>query len=444
MRWDLGAILKVLTGLLSVVMVTAAHGQSVDIRVQQIGVGGAFRTGEMTGMQVELSSRVAEPTPAFVQWEVTNPDGDIAEYGRSVTLTPNLPTNVWLYAPLLPSPHVDAGTVWTVRVLEQDDEAIGRELGVSRVSPSDVSHRLVPIRHGMIGVIGTSQQMGLGAYDVQNRLLDSPNGAHEYTQVVAGIAPNDLPDRWEALQGFEAFVWGPGRDASPADLRVDPANSLREYIRRGGHLIIALPEVGDDWSLGRADANELSDLLPENAPRLDEDVPVAELLPILSKSRDVGADDDDVRMAIRVFAEADGSFDAINNGYEPLLALADGRIVGVQRMYGFGRITLIGVDVASPRLAGLRYRLPHADVLWNRVLGRRADAPTAVEIRALEDDEQLSAGRINSRLIEMPEMILGRLDMRRHAGIAVMLSLLVFTVYWLVAGPGGFFLLRQF
>ena len=53
-------------------------------------------------MRVRLLSKLNEPTPVWVQWQVPNADGDIAECGRSLTLTPNQPALTWVYAPLPP------------------------------------------------------------------------------------------------------------------------------------------------------------------------------------------------------------------------------------------------------------------------------------------------------------------------------------------------------
>ena len=52
---------------------------------------GAWRPGDMVGIRVilklEPTSQLGEGIGAWVQWEVPNADGDIAEYGRQVTLT---------------------------------------------------------------------------------------------------------------------------------------------------------------------------------------------------------------------------------------------------------------------------------------------------------------------------------------------------------------------
>ena len=79
-------------------------------------------------------------------------------------------------------------------------------------------------------------------------------------------------------------------------------------------------------------------------------------------------------LGLRVFSDAHGTYDAIDNGYAPLIALPDGRVVAIQRIFGHGRITLVGIDLAAlpkqvPLSNGLLGGLPQCDVFWNRVLG---------------------------------------------------------------------------
>src|SRR5439155_13267737 len=105
--------------------------------------------------------------------------------------------------------------------------------------------------------------------------------------------------------------------------------------------------------------------------RKDEAVPVKSLLPLLSKTDIIRGN---IEVSLRVFKDLLGPFNAIDNRYEPLLALPDGRVVAIQRTFGFGRITVIGIDLADGRMAGLA--LPQADAFWNRILGRRNDTPT--------------------------------------------------------------------
>src|SRR5436190_1654363 len=94
--------------------VPALAQTGVTIDVDQFGVGGAIRQGDLAAVRLKLTSNLTQPTAVWVQWQVPNADGDIGEYGRSLTLTPNQTSLTWIYAPL--SQDVGPTSVWTVRV----------------------------------------------------------------------------------------------------------------------------------------------------------------------------------------------------------------------------------------------------------------------------------------------------------------------------------------
>ena len=412
-----------------------AEDADVAVEVEQFGVGNAYRPGAITAMRLVLTSSLDEPTPVWVQWEVPNAEGDIAEYGRSVVLNPGSRELLWLYAPL--SPHTMDDTRWTVRVFEERDGQRRRELGGdSRISPIRSGAARVELDTGMIAVVGRAR-MRLEDYSTTWNGRPRPPGAHELTRIISGIAPQAMPDRWEGLSAFEAVVWS---DALPQQLRVDSATALREYVRRGGHLVIILPEAGNPWGLGSLGETWLDDLLIGQAPRRDDDVMLSELMPILSKTRLPPVRD--FQMSLRVFKEIGGRFNAIDNRYEPLVALGDGRVIAVQRLVDFGRITIIGIDLTSQRLASMR--LPQADAFWNRILGRRVDTPQPGELLTMDENKprMLTRGSANEMNIGDGRLLDG-INKRGRAARGLMAAVLLFIVYFVIAGPGGFLFLKQ-
>jgi hypothetical protein len=123
------------------------------------------------------------------------------------------------------------------------------------------------------------------------------------------------------------------------------------------------------------------------------------------------------------------------------MALPDGRVVVIQRTYGFGRITISGIDVANRTMLSLG--LPQADVFWNRILGRRADTPTGQEMQELADKERAPNGFPPERDLGGGKLISDLISMSQSAAQGLLLALLLFALYWVLAGPGGFALLRQ-
>ncbi|MCI0629904.1 MAG: hypothetical protein L0Y44_04540 [Phycisphaerales bacterium] len=425
----------------------SAMGQSgVTVAVDQFGVRNSFRPGDITAVRLKLTSNLAEPTPIWVQWEVPNADGDIAEIGRSLTLSASQTALTWLYAEL--PPNTDLSTIWTVRVFEERDGVRGSELGGARISPMDSGALTVDLAMSMIGVVG-DKQMHLTGYSNPMNPVNRPASAHENTRVVSGIRPDELPDRWFGLRHFEAIAWA-GDRTPPQDLGLDQAKALREYVQRGGHLIISLPSAGNVWGLGAYGQTQIDDLLPCRSqgvvPRKDDATPLSALIQTLSKYRGVESlirTGKEPEFSIRVFKDLKGGFNVIDNHFEPLIALPDGRVIAIQRLYGFGRITVIGIDLADGRLDGLG--LPQADAFWSRVLGKRADAPTASELNEIEKSKRLeSSFGIRENSLGSGPLITGRINMEKRAGRGLLLALVLFAAYWVAAGPGGFALLKHY
>jgi hypothetical protein len=418
------------------------------------GVGGIFRPSEFTAIRLKLTSTLSEPTPVWVQWQVPNADGDIQEIGRSLTLTPNQPAFTWLYAWL--AHDVDLNSVWTVRVFEERDGVRRGELGGARISPTTAGAQIVELESGMIAVVG-EKRLGLdgyGNFGVQQLRQLRPIGGHEDTRVAWGLKPNELPDRWEGLLPFEAVAWA-GSNVEPLDLSLDQATALREYIRRGGHLIISLPDR-DIWGLGAVGKNQLEDLLPcrtENLTPRREEAPLNDLIPILSKYDNLNQIQTSSRpktVPLRVFRDLKGDWNVIDNFYQPLIAMKDGRVIAIQRTFGHGHITVIGLDLADGQLNSVGSGLPQADAFWNRVLGRRMDTPNPGELNQLFKDGKIGTGinQAHGNSLGSGALITGGgergINLTSRANVGLLLAFVLFVAYWLIAGPAGFAILKSY
>lgn len=410
-----------------------ARAQDIDVQLEQFGVGSVYRPGEITGIQLKLTSTLDEAIECWVQWDIPNAEGDPAGYSRAVTLTPGMPAYVWLYAPL--SSRTTNASTWSIRVFEYKNKKRGAKLsGGTRISPSQVAAQFVEKNIGLIAVVGQAT-MKLDDYSNTRTRFGHPPGAHEYTRIVSITRPQRLPDRWEGLKGFEVVVWS---DAKPQDLRSSSASALLEYVQRGGHLVITLPASGNPWGLGRGGLTELDQILPSQAPRKDEGLKLSDILSVISKSKKVLGDFD---ISTRVFKDSNSTFNAIDNHYEPLIALADNRVVVIRRTYGHGHITLIGLPLASQRLSSMG--LPHADVFWNRILGRRDDTIRPVELSAMDKDKKY--GKLSGKSLQIGDgkLVEDQLSEIANPGKGILASFVLFVVYFLLAGPIAFYILKQ-
>lgn len=416
-----------------------------EIRMVQFGLAGQYRPGELTPARVEVTLAETWPdaaVPAWVQWEVPGDDGDILEHGRPVTLNRGRAVGLWLYA--FTPPLTDDRTRWTARVFEYRGGLRGAELGAVRFSPGGGS---VPLGTAVMASVGPHG--GLAQY-ARPRAAGGAEilTAHEEVRMIGNLrAPDELPDLWFGYAMLETLLWSSG---DPALLGTDRVLALREWIRRGGHLVISLPASGNPWGLGETARTELEDLLPRRAPRRDEREPLTALLPILARGT-AFADERFVRtVTVHVFRDRAG-FDVIDPAWTPVLAMPDGRVPVITRSFGFGRLTLVGVDLSDPNLLtapplrnGLLGALPHADVFWNPILGRRQDTPTGAEIAALFERDRTRLSRLEPAMVAIGDgaVVEQEINLAARAGRGLLVSLLLFIAYWVLAGPAGFFALR--
>lgn len=442
------ALMMVTGGLLC----GAARGADVDIALVRMGVGNHVRPGDPTAILVRVTSGMQAPVQARVEWVVVNADGDMARYARDVALAPGAPVERWLYGvtPIISSAAQTAvDKVTIVRVLEIQDGRVQRVLGEKRIDGSTGEEPAVPVEttESLIGVIGDGRA-GLAALATPTPNLGFIASMNELTKIARGISAGDLPDRWEGLASYESIIW---TNAPLQSVGIDQARALLDWTRRGGNFVIVLPEAGDPWGLGgQRNRTPFAEALPERAERRDA-VPVSELLPVLTRSGALR--NAEARTSIWTFADDPG------NGFWPLVLApapvdantgnmaTDGTIAGralaVRRPFGFGFVTVIGVDVDGlDRRALTADGIPQADQFWNRILGRRADAPGPTEWAALAEAKRLETRGGLVVPADGGSLVNQFIGLRSQAAISILGLLGAFAIYWMIAGPLSHWVLR--
>lgn len=404
----------------------------IGLTVTSVGLNNAARPGEWTGIRLRLVERGSQQREVLLRVVLTDVDGDDALYDTVVTTNPGVDQTVWAYA-RLPFDMAATGG-FAIRAFEAlDAPADGPDIGFipGKLLGQTIYNwagNMPGKATGLLAIVGNSPG-GLSGYQQGAADGADPLG-HEITQL-ATLTAEALPDRWMGLAAIRELIWnGP----SPSELRVEQVRALREWIERGGHLIIILPATGQDWlALGN---QELAAILPRASVFRVEDEPVSALRPLLTDARPEDLGLPDTPITLHTFQPL---ADAAPGEADPILADASGRPVVVSRSVGVGAVTLVGLPGWDRRLT--MHGLPEADVFWHRVLGRRGKIATAAEFETLNRTNQLLSGGRTPRTFDAD--ISGVISKSGRSLIAVMLGLIVFVVYWVVAGPGGFALLKQ-
>ncbi len=405
----------------------------VGISVQRLGVGDVIRRGEWAGIRLGLTDTGSRARDVLVRLSGFDPDGDTPLFERRITLTPGQSGGqpVWMYVrvPFNYEPG-DANTlVATVsEAIESGaDYRPGRLLG--RVSLNPVSGKVLGKTVGMIGVLGRA--LGLQAFslaDTGGARNDWHEVSHERVDIATGITPGDLPDRWVGLMGLDTLVWAEG-DIST--LRGESARALEEWVGRGGHLVIVLPPTAQSWM--NPASNELHGLMPAVAVSRNEAADLVPFMPLLTNTVNPTFPKTGIVHTFRPQAEAQPN-EAI-----PILNTADGQCVVVRRLVGAGMVTMIGIDLNQTALSqGDNIK---AEVLWNRVLGRRGtQTPPRVAANRAGVIPQAILGRQGWLLDnDIPALI----RQSGQAAIGLLAGFAVFATYWLIAGPLGFAILKR-
>lgn len=412
---------------------TQNQGDEVQLSVVSFGVGGLAREGEWTGVQVQMQDLGSSSRDVVLRLEIPDEDGDMTQYDRVVTANPGVLQSFWLYCWLPPR---STGSEFTLKAFEAIDDGgangpadigfrAGRLLGSFQVyNPQIQSSRV-----GMLAVLG-SNQLGLDQYGYTISGNPWMIFGHELARTSAGLTIDNLPDRWQGLLSFDTLVWSTSTTASydPARLTPEKARALREWVKRGGHLVVVLQSSGDPWYLG---SHPLRSLLPDiKQPVRREGVSLDPYRTLLTESATIELPQNAV---VYSFEPSD---DASRTDAIPILVGPDGEIVVTRRISGSGMVTVVGLPLNHGRLRQLG--LPEPEPLWHRVLGMRGNV-----LRPDQITQQQSSDAGARSLLLFDEGVSDSISKTGTAVQGVFFGIVVFVLYWLLAGPLGYALLKH-
>ena len=414
---------------------SAAQGQEsgvvLDIRAEHLGIGGYIRRGSWTPVRLELFNQSAEPIEVVCRWVLRDDDKDKVVAERTATLASQRDERVWLYAN---PPHDSTpADTWTFQVVDTRTNQLLTQQEVQIPATYFIEPKV-----NMVGVCGFAP-MGMQHFDRWST-------QHEPLQRVEGLNLATLPDRWYGLSALTALVWSPEEGGDPDDIRfTEPMrNALREWVYRGGHLVIVLPPAGQTWTSG-----ELKDLLaPLDSRDLDqiEAIPPAEVFGVRQNNKPIPMISFDlteadawtaIAQATAVLPQPPSADPAGNagNAADPAVAPAatDPVPVIVGRRFGFGQVTLVGIDLTSSAainsIGGFEmYRL------WPSVFGWRvSETGRLIPTAQLDSPEgkQLyhDPAAFTTKNIEMGNWIGQRVARQTSTGLTLGLAIVLFLLY---------------
>ncbi len=442
-RLNLRSTLLLILGLLSVICppVAAQGPAEVALSVDRWGPGGAIRRGELTALRLAITDLGTRQRELLVRIESRDSDGDSPFYQAVLAGNPGVEQRVWMYARIPAWARGGDPMTFVVHEAIEDpgapveDDPTGRGVRPGRVVarvPIAMPGRIADSYESFMGVVGRQASPSLALYGMTasgGAIGEewAPLGHERITQVT--LAPGELPDRWFGFQSFGWLVW---LDGSPADMSPDATVALKEWVSRGGHLVVVLPTAGQSWVT--RDGSGLSDLLPRVRITRREGVSLEGYRPLLTDSATLQLPTSTVVHDFEPVGDA-APGEAIR-----VLSGPTGDCVVARRLVGAGAVTIIGIDVnhIALRSAGL----PQPERFWHRVLGQRGLRPNSTELKRLTDVAGAGIRQRSSVWVDedTPDLI----ARRGRATAGVLLGFMIFVTYWLVAGPAGFALMKKF
>lgn len=415
-----------------------AAGQSmtggVDIQVESFGVGNVARPGSWVGIRLALTDQGASVRDVLVRLERPDADGDIESIQQTVALAPGASRGLWMYA-RLPFSAKNQGVQFTtiVEPIADGEQApvagSAKPIGSKRIG----ANGLYSPADSIIGVIGR-RSLRLEEYAMEYQPGQGISGTlHNLTRTISGLRPIDIPDAWMGLDQFEALVWS---DGDPSSLLPSQTRAIEDWVRGGGRLIVVLNAGSAAWTNARA--NPLFSITPETLVQRLDGVDLESVRALLTINENIRTPSEGERKGVarpmpgnetlHLFKVASDAQDT-----EALFNDSRGRTVAVRRTVGCGEVTMIGIDLGSTGLAGML----DAEAIWHRVLGRRGDLFSLAEMDELRKSDE-GANFFHPEGVPLDDVIAGKINKIGRVGVGVLLGLIVFGLYLVLAGPVSF------
>ncbi len=365
---------SMLTAAATLASVSPAAHAAIEVNVTHVGfpgvpTGDVIRAGSWIPIIVDVALTNELSFDGTIR--VAQPDGDGDECFDEVELHLRSDTGgarrVYLYVPANPRRTDDR---FTVEVRNEQGEA------VRVVSQGERTFQATPgqqpnvlAEDDMLVLLVSSAAIGrfieLAGAEFRDKFIHPVHLAH--------ISPTDLPEHWIGLDGVDYIIWD---DARPEELTPRQLDSLLEWTRQGGTLLIASSRSAGSLKLSKT----LEPLLPVE---LGEVIGVENLSEVRGLVLDPPTDDGDVALhtewTTMPFAAAVPIVRCTKRGHAQVIA-AESSLqtdVFVRGRLGAGRIIFAGVVLQDFFSAPGKLGKFFTHVLWIRPSENLGPGPAA-------------------------------------------------------------------
>jgi hypothetical protein len=407
------AALLALWALLIPLSSAQAAVEPINLTVGQDDVGfmGIIKPGVWNAIRLTLENPSAQPMAVQCRWTLNDFDKDVIIASRHVTVPARRKQTVWVYGcvPVTLSNQPD----WKIDVIESETRQV---LATKPI----VNCKLTPPSRRLIALSGNSR---LGLNEFTADIADSRLIVHhqELTTLARGLESGNLPDRWYGYDTLDTLILTP--EIEPTKIPVEVFSGLRDWIKRGGHLVIVMPSVNEAWSQSPG-----KDFLPEAEITRKE----SQKLPIwLGGPNRVT----DLKVDYYSFAPKNNSMGVIytDDAKNPIV---------VSRQLGFGAVTVIGLNITDGGLEALG--LPNGQAsIWHKIFGWRSPPLTRATLESLAKDTSTIKLKPRGDEHELDTLLVSDAgSIKSNIQLWAVSAIIIFGVYWILAGPVSYLILR--
>ncbi len=394
--------------------VAAVEPINLTVAQDDIGFMGQIKPGVWNPIRLTIENPSATPMAVDCQWSLKDFDKDIVIASRHVTVPARRKQIVWVYGCVPVNVTSDAG--WKVQIIEAETKQILAERQIGKLHFSATDQRFL--------AVSGSSRLGLGDFTIDATGSNDSNlqvHHHELTQMARGLETANLPDRWYGYDTLDSLVLTPEID--PARIPVEVFAGMREWVKRGGHVVIVMPTANESWSQSAG-----KDFLPDAELVRKEGMELPKWLGDPKRVTNLKTD-------YYTFAPKNKKMGVLYKDDKE-------NAVIVSKQMGFGAVTVIGINITDGNLETLG--LPNGLFnIWHKIFGWRAPAYNkalltsyTLDTSATKLKERGDKFEIDTLLVNSSSAITASIQLYALAAIAI------FASYWLLAGPVSYLVLR--
>ena len=396
-----------------------AASRAVEVENIRVGFQERYKVGTWTPVWIQLRGGI-DGFGGYLEVIAQDEDGTPTVIRQVVQVAPGATQRVTAYV----RPGSQDPDFATLRFIDgksgrraANDVVIGNELSSKPPEPlSQEDYQILSLGHPA----GLKMIPDLPGFNA-NKTNNAVPGGRAREVVVAELQTIDdlLPGRWYGFDAVDVVVVDTNDKEMLATLSGNRGEALKQWVQRGGHLVVA---ASSNWQA--VNDGLLGEMLPARLNGQSQVTPFDSLESFTGGSHQVAFENAPARVAKLEDIEARGGKVIASTLSTPLV---------VRGPYGFGRVTLIGLDIDTKPFAAW----PDRGLFFVKALDLKG-ASTAV------DAQQAQRRIINQSVSDLATLIRRALD--QFAGVTLIPFGWVagfIVLYILLIGPGDYFFLKK-